>query len=138
MIEEKKIFVQIRWGRQVSLKAYMAFALLFLGLIAFNYVNLIEWIINQSLLMQLFIFAICMFIGYIFFLIITSTLSLNHYGDTALEITVDEVILGKSLDAKIYLGKHFNVKDEVEVELTNGDKIYKERPLFLLGNLCIL
>jgi len=42
MIEEKKIFVQIRWGRQVSLKAYMAFALLVLGLIAFNYVNLIE------------------------------------------------------------------------------------------------
>ena len=67
MIEEKKIFVQIRWGRQVSLKAYMAFALLALGLIAFNYVNLIEWIISQFLLMQLFIFAICMFIGYIFY-----------------------------------------------------------------------
>ena len=68
-----------------------------------------------------------MYVYRIYFFIITSTLSLNHYGDTALEITVDEVILGKSLDAKIYLGKYFNVKDEVEEtvygETVDSDKI---------------
>ena len=118
-MENKKNIRSNETGTEVSLKAYMAFALLVLGLIAFNYVDLIEWIISKSIFIQLCILVIFILIGYVFFSIITSTLSLNYYGDTALEITVDEVILGKSLDAKVRLGKYLKVEDKFDIELTN-------------------
>lgn len=119
MITNNKLITVTEAGSQVNLKAYIAFAMLCLGLIAFNYITLIEWIMSQSIFTQLFLLTICLVVGYIFFAMIMSTLSLNYYGDTALEITVDKVMLGKSLDAKIRLGKHLNIEDKFDVKLIN-------------------
>jgi len=119
MLQNKKNIYPKELTEHSGMKLNIALSLLFLGVIAVYYKELGVWFLKQSIAFELAIIIISMIVLFLFIIYIKNLLSLNYYGDTALEITSEHLAVGAKLEAIVHLDGHFKAKDLFTVTLKN-------------------